>query len=382
MIEQILEKYNIEGKLISCEKNNSGIINKTYVATFEREDGTHKKYLIQRINTKVFTEPYKLMKNIEGVTTYLKKQMIKTGDTSHQVLEVVKTKDNKSLCYITNASDTREYYRIYDYIDNAIAYNESVDEKIVFNTGKAFGNFQKLLANYPMNKLEETIKDFHNTPERYKKLMDDIKVDSEGRVINVAEEIVFILMREDILPIIMEDLKGGEIPLRVTHNDTKVNNVLMNEETGDFLAVIDLDTVMPGSMLFDYGDGIRSTCSTAREDETGLNKVSINLKLFEAYTDGYLSEMAPYLEYEEVTLMAESIRIITLELAIRFLNDYINGDTYFKIDYENHNLDRARNQLKLVKDIEEKLDYMNNYIMRSYNNYRNQDKKSKRIRKK
>ena len=189
-------------------------------------------------------------------------------------------------------------------------------------------------------------------------------------------------MREDILPIIMEDLKGGEIPLRVTHNDTKVNNVLMNEETGDYLAVIDLDTVMPGSMLFDYGDGIRSTASTASEDETDLSKVSINLKLFEAYTDGYLSEMAPCLEYEEATLMAESIRIITLELAIRFLNDYINGDTYFKIDYENHNLDRARNQLHLVKDIEEKLDYMNNYIMRSYNNYRNQDKKSKRIRKK
>lgn len=382
MIEEILKKYNIEGKLIGYENNNGGIINKTYVATFEREDGTHKKYLIQRINTKVFTEPYKLMKNIEGVTAYLKKQMIKTGDTSHQVVEVVKTKDNKSLCYITNASDTREYYRIYDYIDNAVVYNESVDEKIVFNTGKAFGNFQKLLANYPMNKLEETIKDFHNTPERYKKLMDDIKVDSEGRVINVAEEIVFILMREDILSVIMEDLKSGEIPLRVTHNDTKVNNVLMNEKTGDFLAVIDLDTVMPGSMLFDYGDGIRSTCSTAREDETGLNKVSINLKLFEAYTDGYLSEMAPYLEYEEVTLMAESIRIITLELAIRFLNDYINGDTYFKIDYENHNLDRARNQLHLVKDIEEKLDYMNNYIMKSYNKYRHQEEKGKRILKK
>ena len=379
MIEQLLEKFNIDGELVDYKKNNSGIINKTYVATFRRKDGTEKKYLIQKINTKVFTEPYKLMKNIEGVTTYLKKQMIKTGDNTHKVLEVVKTKDGKSLCYITNASDTREYYRIYEYIDNSISYNQSVDKNIVFNTGKAFGNFQKLLRGYPMNKLEETIKDFHNTPERYKKLMDDIKFDTEGRVIEVAKEIVFILMREDICSLIMDDLKEGEIPYRVTHNDTKVNNVMMNKDTGDFLAVIDLDTVMPGSMLFDYGDGIRSTASTVSEDEKDLTKVSINLELFKAYTDGYLSEMAPYLKYEEVSLMAESIRIITLELAIRFLNDYINGDTYFKIDYDTHNLDRAKNQIQLVKDIESKLEYMNSYILDSYEKFRKDNKIKKKV---
>ena len=374
MIEEILEKYNIEGKLVNYTQNNSGNINKTYVATFQKEDGTTKKYLIQKINTKVFTEPYKLMKNIEGVTKYLKKEMISEKDNNHKVLEVVKTKDNKSLCYITNASDTREYYRIYEYIENAISYDSSVDKNIVYNTGKAFGNFQKLLRGYPMNKLEETIKDFHNTPERYKKLMYDIKVDSEGRVEEAAREIVFIIKREEYLSLIMEDLNSKRIPLRVTHNDTKVNNVMMNKDTGDFLAVIDLDTVMPGSMLFDYGDGIRSTASTVSEDEKDLKKVSINLELFKAYTDGYLSEMAPYLKYEEVSLMAESIRIITLELAIRFLNDYINGDTYFKIDYDTHNLDRARNQIELVKDIESKLEYMNNYILNSYEKYRKNSK--------
>lgn len=382
MIEQILDKFNIEGKLIDYKKNNSGNINKTYVATFAREDGTEKKYLIQKINTKVFTEPFKLMKNIEGVTKYLKKEMIKEGDTDHQVLEVIRTKDNKPLCYITNSSDTREYYRIYEYIENAISYDQSIEKEIVYNTGKAFGNFQKLLRDYPMNKLEETIKDFHNTPERYRKLMYDMKVDSEGRVLDVAKEIIFIVMREDILSLITDDLKDGRVKLRVTHNDTKVNNVMMNKETGDYLAVIDLDTVMPGSMLFDYGDGIRSTSSTATEDETDLNKVSINMELFKAYTDGYLSEMAPYLEYEEVSLMAESVEIITLELAIRFLNDYINGDTYFKIDYEMHNLDRARNQLKLVEDIEGKLEDMNKYIEESYKKYRNQDNKNIRVLKK
>ena len=292
MVEQILDKFHLDGKLVGIEKNNSGNINKTYVATFEKEDGTRKKYLIQKINTKVFPEPYKLMKNINGVTTYLKKQMIKNGDTDHKVLEVIKTKDNKSLCYITNETDTREYYRVYEFIDNSVSYDHSVDEKIVFNTGKAFGNFQRLLAGYPMNKLEETIKDFHNTPIRYKKLLDDIKIDSEGRALEVSKEIVYIMMREDIYSLITDDLRDGEIPLRVTHNDTKVNNVMMNKKTGDFLAVVDLDTVMPGSMLFDYGDGIRSTSSTASEDETDLSKVSINLDLFKAYTDGYLRKSA------------------------------------------------------------------------------------------
>ena len=196
----------------------------------------------------------------------------------------------------------------------------------------------------------------------------------------VAKEIVSIIMREEICSLITEQLGTQEVPYRVTHNDTKVNNVMMNKDTGDFQAVIDLDTVMPGSLLFDYGDGIRSTASTAKEDETDLSKVSINLELFEAYTDGYLSEMAPYMTYEELTLMGESIRVITLELAIRFLNDYINGDTYFKTNYEKHNLDRARNQLALVLDIESKLEYINNYIQESYQRHVNETYKIKRFK--
>ena len=217
-----------------------------------------------------------------------------------------------------------------------------------------------------MSKLEETIKDFHDTKKRYDKLMDDIKIDSEGRVAEVANEIVFILMREDICSLIMDDLGTEEIPYRVTHNDTKVNNVMMNKDTGDFLAVIDLDTVMPGSMLFDYGDGIRSTACTAKEDEHDLSKVKMDLDLFKAYTDGYLSEMSESLTYEELSLMAESVRIMTLELAISFLNDYINGDTYFKTDYDKQNLYRTRAQIALVKDIESKLDLMDSYIKESY----------------
>lgn len=368
MIEKIISKFDINGKLIKIEKNDSGNINSTYVATFLDDNSISKKYLIQKINTTVFTEPYKLMKNIESITNYLKKQMTIENDNTHQVLEIIKTKDNKSICCIESHGE-KNYFRVYEFIENATTYDCSVNSKIVYNTGKAFGSFQRLLRAYPMNKLTETIKDFHNTKKRYKKLIEDIKIDSKGRVMEVASEIVFIIMREEICSTIIDKLETGEIPYRVTHNDTKVNNVMMNKKTNEYLAVIDLDTVMPGSLLFDYGDGIRSTASTACEDETNLEKVQINLELFKAYTEGYLSEMAQYITKEELSLMGESIRIITLELAIRFLNDYINGDTYFKTNYDKHNLDRAKNQLELVKDIENKLEYINKFINECYQKY-------------
>ena len=318
------------------------------------------------------------MKNIEGVTDYQRKQMVRLGDEEHKVLEVVKTKDGKPLCHLTNDSDTKEYYRIYEYIEDAISFNCSTDPEIVYNTGKAFGHFQRLLKDYPMDRLQETIEGFHDTNKRYQKFRYDIKIDPEGRALKVAEQIVFLLMREDSYPTLTDALNKGLVPYRVTHNDTKVNNVMMNEKTKDFMAVIDLDTVMPGTMLFDYGDGIRSTASSASEDETDLSKIHLVGGLFEAYTDGYMSEMAPYLNYDEVELMGESIRIITLELAIRFLNDYINGDTYFKITHPDHNLERAKNQIELAKDIERKMDYINGYIKASYDKYRHQDKGTKK----
>ena len=365
-IKKILDAFDIDGKLVGIKTNKTGNINKSFVAEYLLDEKT-KKYLIQKINSNVFTEPFKLMKNIEEVTSFLKKEMNRLGDNFHQVLEVIKTKDGKSL-YVLDEHGTRSYYRVYEFIDNSVSYDKSTDYKIVKNTGKAFGNFQKLLKDYPIQKLEETIKDFHNTKKRYDKLLSDIIIDPEGRAVSVAEEIVFILKRSLIVSEIMDRL-GKTIPIRVTHNDTKVNNVMMHKDTGDYLAVIDLDTVMPGSMLFDYGDGIRSTASHASEDETNLDEVYLDMNLFEAYTDGYMSEMAKCLTKDELDFMAESIRIITLELAIRFLNDYINGDTYFRIDYPTHNLDRARNQLKLVKDIEGKMDQITAYIEKSYQKY-------------
>ena len=380
-MENIISNFNIEGEMINCEEINTGIINSTYIVSMKQQDGTIMKYLLQKINAKVFNEPSILMKNIENITNYLEMQMRKNHDDVHQVLKVIHTKNGKSLCNIKKESGERDYYRVYKYIDGAISYDDSKDRNVIYYTGKAFGNFQKLLKDYPIKRLTETIKDFHDTEKRYNKLMDDIIIDSEDRVNEVAPEIVFLLKHEEYYSLIMDELGTPAIPLRVTHNDTKVNNVLMNKDASDFLAVIDLDTVMPGSMLFDYGDGVRSTASTAKEDEVDLSKISLDLDLFEAYTDGYLSEMAEYLTYEEVNLMADAIRIITLELAIRFLNDYINGDTYFKTDYEKHNLNRARNQIALVKDIELKMDYMKNYIQECYEKHIKSKKGNSRRRK-
>ena len=367
MIKKILENYKIPGSLKSIKEYNVGNINKTYIIEYDNE-GKTEKYLVQKINTLVFNNPYLLMDNIEKVTNYLKNKMIEYDDKEHKVINIIKTTKDESLCKITDDKNVC-YFRIYNFIDNSISYNNSTDNRIVYNTGKAFGNFNKLLNNYPINTLEETIKDFHNTEKRLENFLNDIESNSFKRVNNVKKEINEILKRSKLCNKITKELSNGNIPYRVTHNDTKVNNVLMNKETGDYLAVIDLDTVMPGSLLYDYGDGIRSTSSTALEDEKDLSKVSIDLKMFENYTDGYMSEMFDCITENEIALMGESIRIITLELAMRFLNDYINGDVYFKTDYENHNLDRARNQLALVKDIEKKLPYINNYIYLSYEKY-------------
>ena len=365
MINKILDNYNIKGNLINIKEDNTGNINKTYIITFIN-NGIEYKYLVQQINTNVFNNPYILMENILGVTNYLKEQMILNNDNNHKVLEIIKTKDNNPMCYIYDDKGIKRYYRIYKYIGNSISYDKSFNKDIVYNTGKAFGNFQKLLNNYPMNSLNETIKDFHDTKKRYDKLIKDINNLSNDRVKEAYQEIEFIIKHQTICDLIINKLNNNTIPYRVTHNDTKVNNVLMNKETLDYLAVIDLDTVMPGSMLFDYGDGIRSTACTCLEDEHDLTKVKIDLELFESYTKGYLSEISNCITQEELNLMAKSIEIITLELAIRFLNDYINGDTYFKVEYNKQNLYRTKAQLALVKDIETKLDYMDSFIKKCY----------------
>lgn len=364
-LKEIIEKFSINGFIEDISPISNGIINTTYVVTFKNEEET-KKYLLQKINTNIFKEPYRLMKNIENVTNYIKSK----DKDCKAFVSVISTKEGAPLYVNEDEFSHKEYYRVYNYIDDSITYNKSINKNVVYNTGKAFGHFQKILRNYPMELLEETIENFHNTKKRYFDFLESYRLDAVGRKEKAYQEICDVMSRQEVCNIIVDLLNKKKIPYRVTHNDTKVNNVLMNPKTGEPIAVIDLDTVMPGSGLYDYGDGVRSAASTALEDEKDLLKVSIDMELFKAYTDGYLSEMASYLKPAEINSMVNSIRIITLELAMRFLSDYLNGDTYFKTNYEDHNLDRAKNQLKLVKDIENKMPEMEEYVKVCYKKYK------------
>ena len=376
-IQKICEQFDIKGELIkdSVKCHGSGNINKTFIARYIMEDGTEKSFIFQKINTMVFKEPYKLMKNIENVTSFIEMKTQFSDDNVHPCLSVIKNKNNKSLAVVLDEKiGEKQYYRAYNCIENSISYDTSTDKKIVYKVGEAFGHFQRLLSDYDAEELETTIPDFHDTQKRFDNFMSDIELDVCDRASEVSEEIIEILKNKSCKDKIVNLLKKGTIPTRVTHNDTKVNNVMMDKTTGDYLTVIDLDTVMPGSYLYDYGDGVRSTCSTALEDEIDLNKVSLNMELFKEYTKGYLYEMASYLTEEEICNMGESIKVLTYELALRFLNDYINGDTYFKTSYDKHNLVRARNQLKLLSDIDKKMPEINKYILDTYKMYREKGK--------
>lgn len=366
--DEIIKQFNIPGELIDVNQITAGKIHKTYVAKYS-ENGEETKYLIQQVNNYVFENPYDVMNNIETITSYLEKELEKSGDQAHKTLKVIKTVDNKNMVVCKNKNGEEEFYRAYNFIDNAICYDYSEEPEVARIVGKAFGNFQKLLNNYPIEALSETIKNFHNTKNRFMDFEQDLKADCADRVRFVGEEIKFIIDRKEFCNIIIQKLENKEIPYRVTHNDTKLNNVMINKQTGDFLAVVDLDTVMPGSGLYDYGDGARSVASNIYKNEIDLNKICLRNDLFESYTDGYFSEVAPYMNEDEVRLMGASIKLMSLELGIRYLGDYINGDKYFKGNYEKHNLDRARKQLKLVEDIENKMDYINSYIWESYKKY-------------
>jgi len=363
----ICEQFDIKGKLIRIECHGSGNINKTFMGIYQMEDGETKNFIFQKINTMVFKEPYKLMKNIENVTSFIEMKTQFCGDEIHPCLNVIKSNNNKLLVEVKDEkTGEKQYYRAYNCIENSISYDVSTDKKVVYEVGQAFGHFQRMLSDYDADELETTIPDFHNTPKRFDDFMSDLELDVCDRAYEVSDEIITILKYKGCKDKIVNLLKKGTIPTRVTHNDTKVNNVMMNKDTGDFLTVIDLDTVMPGSSLYDFGDGVRSTCSSASEDEQDLTKVELILDLFKEYTKGYLSEMADYLTADEVCNMGESIKVITFELALRFLNDYINGDTYFKTNYEKHNLVRTRNQLKLLSDIDKKMPEINKFILDTY----------------
>ena len=364
-INKIIKEFNISGDIFNIKLVNTGIINSTYKVM----SNSNTEYLLQKINTNVFKDPYTLMKNIESVTNF-----IKENDSNNDSLTIIKTKQGKSLYVYKDEFLNKSYYRMFNYISNTVSYNNVDTLEIAYNIGKGFGHFQNVLRNYPVNLLKETIPNFHNTKIRYDNLIEAYKKAVPTRKSKVYKEIHEIISKRNKCSIIVDLLDKKKIPYRVTHNDTKISNVLLDSKTKKPVAVVDLDTVMKGSCLYDYGDGIRSACSTALEDEKDLSKVSIDMEKFKAYTEGYLSEMAPCLKPLEVENMANSIKIITLELAMRFLEHYLNGDTYFRTDYDEHNLVRARNQLKLVKEIEEKMPQIKAFINECYKKYKGKAK--------
>ena len=348
------EFFNVNN-IVEIRELGGGHINETYEIIFK-----DYKYILQQLNAKVFYSPLGVANNIRLITEHIKKKVRYEGkNPKRAVLSLVKTRYDQDIAIVDE-----EYWRCFEFIDGGKAYDLVPSAEVFYEVGRAIGNFQRLLSDFHTRLLDDPIKNFHDTPKRYKGFLRVIKIDEYNRVSECQEEIKFIQEREQILDKITKSLEEKNIPRRVTHNDTKCSNVMIDEETGEYLCLIDFDTVMKGSLVYDYGDALRFGASTALEDEIDLTKVGINLDYFRAFTEGFLIEMKPDdnnvsqsnkpICKEEINLLYEGYHIITLELAMRFLQDYIIGDKYFrtKSDRPKHNLERARNQIKLVQEIE------------------------------
>ena len=340
---------NTEG--VPC---GNGHINSTFVA---EKDGD--MYILQLINTGVFKNPTDMMNNICKVTNHIKKKVIQFGgDVEREVMSVLTTVDGKNF-FVASNGDT---YRAYKYIKDSVTIDGNATPEEFCQAGIGFGKFQNYLADFPISDLVETIENFHHTPNRINKLKETIKTDKFDRVKTCEDVIEYILKNEHEAGVIIDGIQNGSIPIRVTHNDTKLNNILFDKNTKEAICVIDLDTVMPGSLLYDFGDAIRYGASTAAEDEKDLDKVAIDLKLFESFSKGFVTTLKDTITETEKKLLPFSAKLLTYELVVRFLDDYLNGDTYFKTKYLEHNLVRAKNQMKICQDIESKFDDMHKII--------------------
>ena len=352
----IAQKFEIEGEIKDIILFGNGHINETYKVFTDKS-----MYTLQKINKNVFPDPAAIMENSVGVTGFLTEKIkARGGDIYRETLHFLKADDGKY--YVVD--ENGDYWRSWIFIDNATAHEVVTGSEMLTESGRAFGDFQRQLADYPADTLHEVIKDFHNTPARFKQLTDAIEANKSGRKDNCQAEIEFALAREEAAGELMKLLNEGKLPLKVTHNDTKMSNILVDDETNKAVCIIDLDTVMPGLTAFDYGDSLRAGASTAAEDESDLSKVWFDLELFEAYTKGFLSVCKGALTELELETLPVGAKLMTYEVGIRFLADYINGDVYFRTKYPEHNLVRARTQFKLVADIEAKHDKLMEIVRR------------------
>ena len=349
-MEQAVYAFRLDGSPVACESFGHGHIN----LTVKIRTDTGAEYVLQKINQYVFKDPRSVMNNAGAVTDFIRCKV----DDPRLALHFRTTRDGE-FCYRDEQGD---YWRMYDFV-GGVCLDAPECEQDFYQSALAFGRFQDLLSDFPAETLTETIPNFHNTVDRFRQLRQSVQDDAAGRADAVRQDIDFLLQREEEGSMLQRLRERGELPLRVTHNDTKLNNVLLDRDTRKSLCVLDLDTVMPGLSLYDFGDSIRFGAATAAEDEKDLDKMELDLHLFEVYTRGYL-EAAVSLTDREVELLPMGALTITLEQATRFLKDYLDGDRYFRISYPDHNLVRARTQMKLVWDMERKLDEMNRIVAR------------------
>lgn len=345
---EVLRAFRLDAKPVSCEPYGCGHINVTYLAVME----SGRRYILQKINNNTFRDVAGLMENITAVTEFLR---TKTDDP-RGVLTLVKTHDSASYLHAQDA-----YWRTYDFVEDSICLQLPETDEDFYQSAVGFGTFQQLLTDFPAAKLHETIPNFHNTPDRYRALLETLERDPMHRAVQVQPEIEFALARQAEMSAIQNALASGKLPLRVTHNDTKLNNVLLDAKTRKALCVIDLDTVMPGSSLYDFGDSIRFGAATAAEDEKDLSKMEMNLERFRVFTRGYV-RACPGLTAKELELLPMGAKTMTMVCGVRFLTDYLDGDHYFAVHRDGQNLDRARTQFKLVADMEKKWDEMRKIV--------------------
>ncbi len=347
----VAQHFQLEGAVLEVNPIKAGHINDTYVLSAGMIDGIVHRYVLQRINHFVFKDPVRLMQNVECVTRHLRSKITAAGgDPERETLNLVPAADGRYF-YQDPAG---EYWRVYRYIEDARAYEHVENTQHIYHTAWAFGTFQRQLADFPAEQLHETIPNFHNTPKRFQDFQEALGRDPCNRAKEVPGEIHFIEHRMRDTSVLIDLVAQGQLPIRVTHNDAKLNNVMIDDQSGKGICIIDLDTVMPGSALYDFGDTVRSTAALAAEDDPDSTQAGIDMAVFDQLTRGYLDAARAFLTPIELEHLAFSGRLITLEQAIRFLGDYLNGDVYYKTSRKQHNLDRARTQIKMVQAMEEK----------------------------
>lgn len=348
-IEAIAARFAVAGQLVAAEPFGTGHINDSYLLTYRRRD-QNERFLLQRINDTVFPDPARVVENIQRVTTHIVDALRSQGvrDVGRRVLTLVPTHEGGPYC----CDSMKCYWRLYPFIENTRVCEAVETPGQAEQAGRAFGTFQRQLADLGVPRLHETIPDFHNTPLRLEALEHAVRADSCGRVAEAQAEIDFAFDHRPLASALLDLHHAGRIPERIVHNDAKISNVLLDSATGEALCVADLDTVMPGLSLYDFGDMVRSMTTTAAEDETNLSKVELELPLFESLARGYLATAGGFLTAAERENLVLAGKLITLEQAVRFLTDYLSGDTYYKTQRPNHNLDRCRTQFKLLESIQ------------------------------